>query len=284
MTQRINKNKSTTKLLTALELDALSSRIANKAKQWLKDNAPTYHDNPPRYHKSTRGRKPNTISNPFYGVIGCTTSWGRYPSFAMDIIEGVARLDWHNRPIGVGGKSYPLSVRNLVVILETLPVISNEAIEDLLLLRSRHARRYFKATSLIIPWMLKTRPNSLIQEMKGRLPEPRTLAKDEICKWEDIDDVEIPSAEVLSKLHYDLRTLTQFETAEKYEPGLSDLPHHDTTAKPPRRREHPMKAKVMQLLREGAPLKPIARETGVDPKTIRKWKAEAAELENSQAA
>jgi len=45
-----------------------------------------------------------------------------------------------------------------------------------------------------------------------------------------------------------------------------------------------MKAKVMQMLRDGALVKPIARETRVDPKTIRKWRDEAAALEASQAA
>jgi len=175
-------------------------------------------------------------------------------------------------------------VRNLVVILESLPIISNEAIEDFLQLGNRHARRYFKAVELIIPWMMKSRPSSLLHEMDGTLSEVGTLPEASTHDQEDCDDANIPSTEVLAKLQYDLRTLTQFKTAEEYEAELSGAPHQATIIKLPGHQEHPMKAKVMQMLRDGALVKPIARETRVDPKTIRKWRDEAAALEASQAA
>lgn len=201
----------------------------------------------------------------------------------MDVIEGIARLDWNDHPIDIEGKSMPLSVRNLALILESLPTISNEAIEDLLRLRERHARRYFKAVKLIIPWLMKSRPNSLISEMENTQPKVSPRAKASTHDWEDCDDINIPSAEALDKLHYDLRTFTQFKSAEEYELELS-TPYQAAILQPLGRKEHPMKARVLQMLRNGAQIRPIARETKVDPKTVRKWKTEAAEFENSQVA
>lgn len=60
--------------------------------------------------KRGRGRPTKIITNLFHGYIGPTTYYGQYPHFAMDILEGIARLDWHDRPIGSGGSSKPLSV------------------------------------------------------------------------------------------------------------------------------------------------------------------------------
>ena len=85
----------------------------------------------------------------------------------MDIIEGIARLDWHDRPVGGGGKSMPLSVRNLTVILESLPVVSTTAVRELLRVEVRHSQRYVKAISLILHYMLKARPQTLVDEMAG---------------------------------------------------------------------------------------------------------------------
>lgn len=201
----------------------------------------------------------------------------------MDVIEGIARLDWNDHPIGIEGKSMPLSVRNLALIFESLPTISNEAIEDFLRLRERHARRYFKAVKLIIPWLMKFRPNSLIIEMDNTQPKASPRTKASTHDWEDCDDTNTPSAEVLDKLHYDLRTFTQFKSAEEYELELS-TPDQAAIIQLPQRQEHPMKARVLQMLRDGAQIKPISRETKVDPKTIRKWRTEATEFETSQAA
>lgn len=275
-----------TRLLSVKELHALDSRIATNADRWLIKQIPTAEE--PRKQKSTRGTKPNSIANPFYGFIGWGTSWGRYPKFAMDIIEGIARLDWHDRPIDSDSKSTPLSVRNLATILEYLPLIHNEAIEDFLHLKPRHARRYFKAVKLIIPWMMKSRPSSLTHEMNGILSESVAAPTTQTHDWEDCDDANPPEPEVLEKLNYDLRTLTQFKSAEEYEAEY-EAELNKNIAQPliveaQGRLAHPMKAKVMQMLRDGAQVKPIAKETKVDPKTIRKWKAEAAALEALQAA
>jgi len=272
---------STASLLTPLKIEALDARIAANTRRLLNSNTPTAYDRKP---KSMQGPQPKSIMNPFYGFIGRETRWGRYPKFATDIIEGIARLDWHDQPIGANGKSIPLSVRKLTSILENLPILSNEAIEDLLRLRERHARRYFKAVQLIIPWMMKSRPSLLCQEMNDipiKVPSsPTAITHD----WRDCNDADIPSSEVLAKLHYDLRTLTQYNSVEEHEAELNNTHHSETTIKVPGRQEHPMKSKVMQMLREGAQVKPISRATKVDPKTIRKWRAEAAEHETPQAA
>lgn len=262
-----------TELFSRPELEELESRISANADKWLVDNFPSSRIVSPRQPKSTRGRKPNVIHNPFYSLIGHWTYWGRYPVFALDIIEGVARLDWHDRPIGVGGKSMPLAVRNLAFILENLPVVSNEAVEDLLQLSERHARRYVKAIGIIIPRMMENRPQSLKDEMNGVEPERSA------CEWLDQDELSIPGLNELEKLHHDLRTLTQYNTAEKYEEDYeAELGYFNTGANIiyfPVREQHPKKAQATRMLLDGASYKAVQRETAVDRKTLRKWRAEA---------
>ncbi|WP_350298122.1 helix-turn-helix domain-containing protein [Pseudomonas putida] len=259
-----------TNLLSRAELEAFNARISANADKWLADNTPKTKSKTERKPMSNRGPKPKMIANPFYGFIGCTTYGGRYPEFAMDIIEGVARLNWHDRPAGIGGKSTPLSVRHLVVILECLPAVTNEAVEDLLQLRERHARRYVKAVELIIPWMMKSRPQSLIYDMDGIEPEPKA------SEWEDCDDACPPSPEELAKLHHDLRTLTEYSRAEQYE---ADYPVSQGTvtvvAFPAHhQRQHPKRHDVMRMLAQGTAVKAIERDTSVSAKTIRKWRDE----------
>ncbi len=160
----------------------------------------------------------------------------------------------------------PLSVRNIVVILEHLPIVTNETVEDLLQLGERHSRRYVKAIELIIPRMMECRPRSLLNEMEGIEPEQNA------CEWEDGNELGTPSPEELAKLYHDLRTLTQYKTAEEYETELE----YRTPAPPmtalPRRQQHPKKDQVMQMLADGVKPIFINRETGVCPKTIRKWR------------
>ena len=258
-----------TNLLSPAELEEISARFEASAIQWLKENAPTAKATTTRKPKSGLGRKPKSIVNPFYGFIGCTTHRGRYPVFAMDIIEGIARLDWHDRDIDVGGKSMPLSVRNLVLILESLSIVTNEVVEDLLQLGERHARRYVKAIELIMPWMMKSRPQDLINEMEGIEPEPKA------SEWDDGDNLPKPSAEELEKLHYDMRTFTQYKSAEKNDnqhaaklagAGTSNL------IACPARKQHTKKAEVLNLLSQGVNLSEISRLTGVSRKTVRQWR------------
>ncbi|EKT4562504.1 helix-turn-helix domain-containing protein [Pseudomonas putida] len=263
-------------LLSQSEFEALDALVRANADRWLEDNTPKKKFKVKRKAKSNRGPKPRVVENPFYGFIGCATRWGRYPVFALDVIEGIARLDWHSRGIGADGKSMPLSVSNLTVILENLPIITNQAIEDLLQLGERHARRYFKAIELIIPWMMKSRPQSLIDEMNDIDPVPK------LCDWEDLDDARTPSAEELAKLHHDLRTLTEYNAAEECE---WDFPTCQTTATivafpACHQRRHPKKQAVMRMLAQDQAVKAIERLTGVSAKTIRKWRDEVQPLQD----
>jgi len=271
-------------LLSPAELDALNARIAANAAQWLADNAPKPKAKASRKPKSERGRKRKIIVNPFCGFIGCTTYWGRYPVFALDIIEGVARLDWHDRATGIDGKSMPLSVRNLVLIMESLPVVTNEGIQDFLQLRERHARRYVKAIELIVPRMMESRPRYLINEMGGVEPELKA------CEWDDGDDLRKPSPEGLAKLQHNLRTLTEFKTAEEYEavspkhPTLANVVALPVRHEQQNRHQHPKKLDVLKMLAQGVAVKAIERNTGVSAKTIRKWRDEVQTMLNELQA
>ncbi|MBY8947155.1 helix-turn-helix domain-containing protein [Pseudomonas sp. SH10-3B] len=255
-------------LLSSAGLEALNARIAANADQWLTDNAPKTKRQ--RKPKGMSGPKPKAIDNPFYRFYGCLTDEGRYPDYAIDIIEGVVRLDWHDRPIGAGGKSMPLSKRHIAIIIECLPTITNEAVEDLLQLEERHARRYFRAIKLIIPRMVGNRPLFLRNEMEGIEPEPKPI------KWENLDDLQKPTAAELAKLHYDLRTFTEYATAEEYETEEAGKPNNVITF--PVRNQHPKKAEVMGMLVQGVSQSEIERLTGVPRKTVRRWQTETPAL------
>ena len=150
--------------------------------------------------KRGRGRPTKVIVNLFHGFIGPHTFWGQYPTFAMDILEGIARLDWHDRSIGVGGSSKPLSVKRLVAILAELEVVSAASVMAQYRLGLRQAQRYVKAIELAMPYLLKSRPDELTHEMRYGF-----LKTNRVNEWEDPG--EPPSPEVLAKLHHDLRTL-----------------------------------------------------------------------------
>ena len=165
-------------------------------------------DRPRDTGSGKRGRPPKSIANPFFSYIGSTTRYGRYPEFASDIVNGVARLDWHDRPTGSGGKSMPLSVRNIATILVGLERVTAGSVWETLWIPERHAQRYVKAIELIIPFMLKSRPKSLVHEMNDTLEVGGH-------EWEDIDELTKPSPVELAKLHHDLRTF-----------GSNELPPH----------------------------------------------------------
>lgn len=165
-------------------------------------------DRPRDTGSGKRGRPPKSIANPFFSYIGSTTRYGRYPEFASDIVNGVARLDWHDRPTGSGGKSMPLSVRNIATILVGLERVTAGSVGETLWIAERHAQRYVKAIELIIPFMMKSRPKSLVHEMNDTLEVGGH-------EWEDIDELTKPSPVELAKLHHDLRTF-----------GSNELPPH----------------------------------------------------------
>jgi len=84
----------------------------------------------------------------------------QYPPWADDILQGIARLDWYR----TGARSIPLSVKQLVRILVSLPVIDTIAITQLLLLEERQARRYLKAIELALPYIIRSLPPGLNQQ------------------------------------------------------------------------------------------------------------------------
>ncbi|WP_249583641.1 hypothetical protein [Pseudomonas viridiflava] len=148
----------------------------------------------------SRGRPTKIITNSFQGFIGPTTDYGQYPLFAMDILEGIARLDWHDRPIGSGGSSKPLSVKRLAILAE-LEVVSAATVMTQYRMGLRQAQRYVKAIELAMPYLLKSRPDDLSHEMRYGFLNETTRAN----QWDD--QLEPPSPEALAKLHHDLRTL-----------------------------------------------------------------------------
>ena len=260
------------KLLSQQKLDDLNTRIATNADKWLGLQAlknKMKSAAPEQQLKSASGRKPNIVENPFCGYIGHDTCWGRYPAFAIGIIEGIARLDWHDRSIDTDGRSMPLSVRNLVKILEHLPVVSNATVEVYLRLGERHARRYVKAIKAIVPQMMKYCPKTLRNEMAGIEPEPQP------CKWDDRDELVSPSPEELAKLHHDLRTFTEYKTAEEYEAEYEAELSGSSTSNViafPARKQHPKKAQALTLLEQGMGVRAIARELEVSVNSVRSWK------------
>ncbi|MDH1551565.1 helix-turn-helix domain-containing protein [Pseudomonas juntendi] len=280
MTSNTHKTiQNTGNLLTVAELSALDIRLAANAERWLEKNLPITKSKSTRKPKTNRGPKPKVLQNPFFGFIGRTTVWGRYPVFALDVMEGVIRLDWHNRVEGVGGKSTPLALSRIIFILESLPLVSNEKVADLLQLGERHARRYFKAIEIILPAMMAARPNALIEEMDHTESDPKP------CKWEDRFEACPPSAETLEKLHYDLRTLTQYKTAEEYDAEMEEECFASKPIPLVTRQQHPRRAEVAEMLAGGMGIKLIERQTGVAAKTIRRWRDEtlAAQVEQRAA-
>ena len=158
-------------MLTASQLAELSQRVGTNADRLIqKRNQKTRnratHDTPERNPSERRGRPTARIANPFAFVFGPTTTWSRYPEFAMDVIEGVARLNWHDRQEGSAEASRPLSVRTLMRLIESVEEITVATVADSTGLGQRHARRYVKALQLIMPRLLAASPNHLIEELE----------------------------------------------------------------------------------------------------------------------
>lgn len=131
------------------------------------------------------------LDNTVIDYIGSTTTYGLYPRWAMDIIEGVARLDWDSKPSDSKLKSSPLSVKNLCTILSLQEQISTESISDCLGVKERHARRYMQACKLMMPFLEKSLPSDI---------------KIKCIEWLDLHEL-IPDPLELMKLHYDMRDL-----------------------------------------------------------------------------
>lgn len=150
--------------LVVIAEDCLADRLIQKRSQ--KTRSKTTPTTPERSPCERRGRPAVRVANPFTSVFGPTTTWGRYPEFAMDIVEGVARLDWHDRQEGSAEASRPLSVRTLMRLLESIEEITVATVADSTGFSQRHARRYVKALQLIMPRLLAACPHHLIEELE----------------------------------------------------------------------------------------------------------------------
>lgn len=188
-------------LLSAAQLADLSSRIGSCADALIDAHIEKITAKKPKASAaaapaktSNRGRPPKVLANPFFGYIGCTTGYGRYPYFAMDIIEGITRLEWHSH--GLDTLSKPLSVRRIMRILETMEEVTAVAVGELLGIAIRQSQRYVKGIELALPWLMKSRPQRLIDEMEGNLPAG-------VSEWQDTD-LAPPCPESLAKLHQDI--------------------------------------------------------------------------------
>lgn len=216
MFYRPRVNTSPCQMLSAAQLAALSAKIGANADRIIQTIPVRTAQSASRVEQqqaakpapaTRRGRPATRITNPFYGLIGPKTGFGRYPYFAMDIIEGIARLDWHDRPIGKGGSSKPLSVRSLMVILEEVEEVTTESVAAIIGTKTRHAQRYVKAIELAMPFLMKSRPAKLVFDMD--LPEDELVnaayrKKLREAYPEPLDDLHPPSLEDLAKLRRDL--------------------------------------------------------------------------------
>lgn len=186
-------------LLNPAQLADLNRRFGSRADALIESHIQSVMAKTPKapviatpVKPSKRGRPPKVLANPFFGHLGRTSRYSRYPSFAMDVIVGISRLEWHShRP---GQVSKPLSVRRLMWILEVLEEVTAATVGELLGLATRHAQRYVKAIELALPRLMKCRSQSLIDDMEGNLPVG--LAK----FWEDTNP-EPPCPADLAKLH-----------------------------------------------------------------------------------
>lgn len=156
-------------MLTATQLAAISMDIAANADRLIAAHQSNRRSPATPARKENlnerRGRPTKKIMNPFTSHIGPATKYGRYPDFAMDVVQGIARLDWHNRKENSTDTSKPLSVRLLMELLAFVDEISTNSIADYSGLGPRHAQRYVKAIGLMMPHLLASRPERLVEAM-----------------------------------------------------------------------------------------------------------------------
>lgn len=177
-------------MLNQDQLEALDARISSNADRLILAYQLTHREaTAPLQPLTAKGRKPNMLQNTIIPYIGKTTEYGLYAPWALDVIEGIARLDWDSKPTDSPLKSSPLSVRSLCIILASLESITAKDIEALLGIGKRHAQRYLKACTLAMPYLERS------------IPKPRIRC----IEWLDMHDL-IPDPTELARLEYDMRT------------------------------------------------------------------------------
>jgi hypothetical protein len=116
-----------------------------------------------------RGRRPEAVCNPFVGLRAllredeeAVRAYG-YPAWLDDVLRGVASLDWYR----TNARSIPLSVRNMLSILDQLPVITAAGVAALLLVEVRQAQRYVQALRMSMPYLLAGMPVGTLERITG---------------------------------------------------------------------------------------------------------------------
>lgn len=191
----------------------IAQRLAkNKSKSARSDSCIS---NPKTATDNRRGRPPKQFQNPFFGFLGKTSDVERYPHFSADIMEGIARLDWHDRSIGQGGSSKPLSLRSLMLILENLEAITSSGVGNLLDIQARHSQRYVKAIELAMPYLMKSRPPSLIYKMD--LPDDEPVSAER--QRNRLDAAPVIESQSVTPTHEELAILRRDLGDDAFAPG-----------------------------------------------------------------
>jgi hypothetical protein len=197
-------------------------------------------------------------------------------------------LNWY-RP---EGNQRPLSVKNILLILQTCKQIDKYTVGEMFGFESRQAERYVQAARIIIPQLEKIVPDDLKVKIKSLTPLFERSSQiigvaSSVDLADDVPDVldwKRHKAMWLEKLHRDCEVVfTKYNTREFYEADRLEILSEATVRYPVRepvvvevlRVEHPTQARALELIRSGLSVAKVARETGVHRNTVSKWKKAA---------
>lgn len=210
-----------------------------------------------------------------------------YSRWCLDIVEGIARLNWY-RP---DGDQFPLSVKKILTILQRCPQIDKYTICSIYRFQERQARRYVLACKMAIQHLMKVVPVNVKAKMDAAVPLINmdcnlVFTGEDIQEFDDVPDVlawKPLKAQWTAKLQEDCKPFTVHNTVEYYESDYIDI--HSEAANTYQlispvqvaktANEHPMQAKALEMIRGGLSVAKVARETGVHRNTVSKWKEAA---------
>jgi hypothetical protein len=279
-------------MLNNEELSKLNARFENNANALISAR----QAGSIKAERSATGSDYEKLANPFAGYIVCpmypvdnaSKDFTLYPKWCLDVVEGVARLNWY-RP---EGDQRPLSVKKILLILQTCKQVDKYTIGEMFGFDSRQAERYVQAVRIIIPQLEKVVPDGLKVKIKSCTPLFEKSSQivgiaSSVDLTDDVPDVldwKQHKAVWLDKLHRDYEIVfTEYNTREFYEADRLEILSEATVRYPVRepvvvevlRVEHPMQAKALELIRGGLSVAKVARETGVHRNTVSKWKKAA---------
>ncbi|MFI7838833.1 helix-turn-helix domain-containing protein [Pseudomonas asiatica] len=210
-----------------------------------------------------------------------------YSRWCLDVVEGIARLNWY-RP---SGDQFPLSVKKILTILQRCPQIDKYTICSIYRFQERQARRYVLACKMAIPLLMKMVPESVKKKMDAGLPFINMdsnivfIGKD-VQEVDDVPDVLVwkpLKVQWIARLEEDCKPFTVHNTAEYYESDYIDMHSQASNtyqaispvSVAKATHDHPMRAKALELISGGLSVAKVARETGVNRKTVSRWKEAA---------